>query len=95
MKYLLHIPTEQYGFVSLEFENDIEPELVAELYRKQADAFKPKPVNEMDSKDFNAILDDLLDDYSIAGDPGEVEKMSPVQARILNEIKKSIKRLNK
>lgn len=93
MKYLCHVPTEQYGFTSVEVEGTAED--AAKAYRELADAFKPKPVNEMPARDFQAILDDLLEDQSIAGDPGSLELMSPVQQRVIQEIKKSFKRINK
>jgi len=93
MKYLCHVPTEQYGFVSVEVEGTAAE--ARQAYQEVADAFKPTPVNEMPAKDFQAILDDLMEDHSIAGDPGSLELMSPVQRQIINEVKKSIKRITK
>lgn len=90
MKYTLHVPVEQYGFIQVD---DIESreQAVAEYKMVNAD-FQNQGLSE---EDWRAILDDLLEDKSISGDPGVVETMSPAQRYVVNEIKKSFKRLNK
>ena len=90
MKYTLHIPVEQYGFIQVD---DIETreQAVAEYKMVNAD-FQNQGLPE---EDWRAILDDLLEDQSISGDPGSMELMSPAQRYVVNEIKKSFKRLNK
>lgn len=89
MKYTLHVPVEQYGFIQVD-DIPTREEAILE-YKKVAADF----INEgLDPKEFNAILDDLLDDRSISGDPGSIEKMSPAQRFVINEIKKSFKRTN-
>ena len=90
MKYTLHVPVEQYGFIQVD---DIETreQAVAEYKMVNAD-FQSQGLPE---EDWKAILDDLLEDQSISGDPGSLELMSPAQRYVVNEIKKSFKRLNK
>ena len=90
MKYILHVPVEQYGFIQVD---DIETreQAVAEYKMVNAD-FQNQGLPE---KEWKAILDDLLEDQSINGDPGSVELMSPAQRYVVNEIKKSFKRINK
>lgn len=87
----LHIPTGQYGFAEISFDGSPE-EAIVEAKRLQ----KLSEGNVgLDTKDFNAILDDLLADYSIEGDPGVIEQMSVDQQQIIQAVKRSIKRLNK
>jgi len=90
MKYTLHVPVEQYGFIQVD---DIETreQAVAEYKMVNAD-FQNQGLSEAEWK---AILDDLLEDQSISGDPGSTELMSPAQRYVINEIKKSFKRLAK
>lgn len=88
MKYSLHVPVEQYGFIQVD-DIPSRDEAILEYKRVAADF-----LNEgLPTKDFQAILDDLIDDQSIKGDPGCVESMSPAQRFVINEIKKSHKRL--
>lgn len=88
MKYKIHIPTEQFGFVEVELDPE-EGRSVVEVYREVASMFK---VNEgLSTKDFNACLDRYLNDGT-----GETETylaMSPAQQAVIQEIKKSFKRI--
>ena len=82
-----------YAFINVQVEG--EPDEIVKAYHEFTELVKVQPQGLPD-KDFRAILDDLMDDQSISGDPGDVdEKMSPQQKLIINEVKKSIKRLNK
>lgn len=90
MKYTLHVPVEQYGFIQVD-DIDTREQAVAEYKMVNAD-FQNQGLPE---EEWRAILDDLLEDQSINGDPGSVELMSPAQRWLINECKKSFKRLNK
>lgn len=95
MKYTLHVPVEQYGFIQVD---DIESrtQAINEYKMIRAD-FVDVDYHEnpgLPEADWKAILDDLLEDQSIDGDPGIVETMNPAQRYVINEIKKSFKRLH-
>lgn len=49
----------------------------------------------MASREFNRILDELLREKSIRGDPGMLAEMSELQREIIQAVKRSYKRLNK
>lgn len=90
MKYLCHVPTETYGFISVELEGTAEE--AATAYREVAEAMKPKPVNQIPNNQFNEIYDLVSMGKPIADDPGILEQMSPIQRTALNEAKKGFKR---
>ena len=100
MKYLLHIPTEQYGFISAEIERVEEegtyagriatPHDAVEAYKAVQEAFKGGA--GVSSKDFNAFLDT----YISTGKPGELEvweQMTDQQKIVINEVKKCFSRI--
>lgn len=94
MKVTLHIPTEQYGFVALELEVGAKPisleresESVANLYQIYANAFKPKPINELPTKEWNRILDKYLDGGGITEE--EHASLSRQQRELLHELDKA------
>lgn len=92
-KYLCHVPTEQYGFISVELEGTADEAVIA--YRELSRAYQGGA--GVPTGEWNALLDELLSKGSIAGDPGVVTQMTPEQNRVFQEIKKSmarIKRLN-
>lgn len=87
-KTTFHIPTEQYGFLEVEYEG--EPDDVVEAYR----AFKRLlgPQEGLPTKDWNATLDEYLKTGDMKSE--EYEKMSLSQKQIIQEIKKSVKRID-
>lgn len=94
MKIQLHIPTEQYGFIGVEYESDGEIAYAeaAREYKLFADAFKPQPMNSLPEPEFNTFIDRML-----AGDTNHVEtynQMSPEQQAHVQVIKKAVKRAN-
>lgn len=102
MKYTLHIPTEQYGFVAIEVEGqdlmsvadkreEEMSETVVALYRQYADAFKPKPVNSLKWPDFQKILDTYLEKRD-GGAADDYEGMSEAQKKIMQSVKRRFKR---
>lgn len=95
MKYLAHVPTEQYGFISVEVEGIAED--ATEAYRGLQEAWKPRQDGTgVPLKEFNSFLDSFLN-TSHAPDGGlEVwERMSTQQKVIVNEVKKALRRIVK
>lgn len=90
MKYLAHVPVEQYGFISVEVEGT--PEAAVEAYRAIGEAVRPQPVNALPTKEFNAWLDRYLKEKT--GDADSYERMSPAQKDVIQAIKRSYKRTN-
>lgn len=91
-KYLVHVPTEQYGFISCELEGTAEDAM--ETYKEISQANKPK--EGISPKEFNSFLDCYLSTGS-PPDGGITlwEEMSDTQKIVVNEIKKTFKRINK
>lgn len=85
----LHLPTEQYGFVEVEYEGSAEETI--EEYRRLT-KLATGGVG-MDTKDFNRVLDQLLEKKSIEGDPGMVDEMNVEQQTILQAVKRSQARI--
>lgn len=89
MKYIGHVPTEQYGFISVEFEGTASE--AVEAYKELQQAWKGgtglSPIK------WNAWLDGYLE-----GNPGSVEEwaeMDEFQKKVINELKKAKKRNQK
>lgn len=90
-KITYHIPTEQFGFV--EVENEHEEGVEVESYESVKAFFVPptSPEEGLDQKEWNTALDGYL---TLNTMPSEVyERMSLKQKGLIQEIKKSIKRL--
>ena len=91
MKYLAHIPTEQFGFISVELEGSAEQ--AVEAYREVAELTKVRPSNELETKVFNNLIDNYLSGGKIEDGANYWEQMSPAQQGVFQEIKKSFKRM--
>ena len=91
MTHKLRVPTpEPFSFIEFEFSGT--PEEAMDEYRRLTGAVKED--TGISTADFNAVLDDLLEDGSIKGDPAIVaELMSSAQRFVINEVKKSYKRI--
>lgn len=92
MKHTIHSKIGDFEFVETEIEEDtvLEDISIGELFEKHRSIVEiAKPQTGMDSRDFNAVLDDYLTNNKIVGDPGMFEKMSVEQAAILQAIKRS------
>lgn len=88
MKHTIHTPTEQYGFVETEFEENGAETL--QLHRAIVEAVKGgTDAVGMDTKEFNGVLDELLTTNAITGDPGMMEKMNVEQQTIIQAVKRS------
>lgn len=91
-KYLCHVPTEQYGFISVELEGEA-PDAV-DAYKELQRAWGAG--EGLSAKEWTGFLDT----YVSTGKPPEGglelwERMDVRQRDIVNEIKKTIKRNTK
>lgn len=99
MKHVIHTPTEQYGYVETEIEGIVDDSpyadspLVREHQALVATIKGGADAVGMDTKDFNAVIDELIERQAITGDPGMVETMNAEQQTILQAIKRSQARL--
>lgn len=92
MKYLAHVPVEQYGFISVEIEGTADDAM--EAYNAVLQA----KVNGagLSVKDFNRCIDSYVKDGKLPTDGQSLwQDMSFQQKTVIDELKKSIKRLNK
>lgn len=91
MKATLRIPTQDtYAYIEV---SDIEgtPEEIYGEYRRFTDIVKGG--SSISDKEFNDILDQLLDKKSINGDPGVMEQLSGDQRMLIQAIKRSYARI--
>jgi len=100
MKITYRIPTQdQYAFVEIEdtcIENTPDPEMIRGRYDLLTSTFKDGVEPGLLAKDFNAFLDC----YVTTGKPPEDganlwEQMNQTQRVVINELKKSMKRMTK
>lgn len=93
MKITHHIATGQYEFVEVEYDMDNESSIVAEAIRANESEIR-RAISTQDGlpdKDWRDFLDRML-----LGEPNHVEdfeKCSDEQRKIINEVKKALKRL--
>jgi polyhydroxyalkanoate synthesis regulator phasin len=87
MSYKIHIPTEQFGFLEAEVETVEEAK---ELSDSVIAVFRPN-LTDIDSKEWNSTLDRYLSTNTMEADI--YARMSDKQKNIIQEIKRSVKRL--
>ena len=88
MKYLAHVPTEQYGFLSVEIEGSADDAVQA--YKELQRAWRGG--EGLTTKEFNKFLDNML----LGGEPllsDDYASLSAYQTDIVQTIKRSIKRI--
>lgn len=85
----VHIPTEQYGFIEAEVETPLEAKVltheVKSTFNDQLQASKLTQV------EWNQCLDTYIASGTLHSE--EYAKMSQIQKNIIQEIKKSVKRV--
>lgn len=91
-RYLAHVPTEQFGFISVELSGT--PEQAVEAYREVAMLVKDGLYNSqgVSEAEFRTLYDKVAKGEAVQGDPGIIEQLSPMQRFALNEVKKFNKR---
>ena len=93
MKTILHYPIEQYGFVSLEYDNneEVSDEAIKNAinaYNRVSEASKGRA--GLADKEFRQFIDNQLSDKSIHID--DYEKMNDYQIFAVQTIKRAKKR---
>ena len=92
MKYLAHIPTERFGFISFELEGTAEEVLTS--YREVTDLVRlPKYGAGMEEKKYNEIIDLMIAQKPMQFDPGELEEMNSLQRFAFDIARKSLGRI--
>lgn len=87
MKYLCHVPTEQYGFISCEVEGSAED--AAEAYKEVKLFFGQVAKKRINDKEFGEIYDEYLKTGKVANGGEFYEDLTTVQKIELNGLKKS------
>lgn len=94
MKYTIHVPVEQYGFVGIETDDEsgiiTTPGKVAELYRDIQNGFKFG--DGLPEITFREIFDKVMDKEAINGDPGILDGMNSHQRFCIDQARKWRKR---
>jgi len=95
MKYKIHIPTEQYGFV--EYETDTREDAVAE-YEKLSSSFATQNFwNGVNASwrdlEFNKTLDSYLLSSTMSAD--DYAQLDTAQKMLLQVVKRAFARINK
>lgn len=88
MKYLAHVPTEQFGFISVELEGEAHE--IVEAYKELQGAWEGGI--GLPAKEFNALFDKLYTKKVLDGDPGELEKLNICQKFAIDSLKRAIRR---
>ena len=89
MKYLLHIPVEQYGFIQVD-EIESREQAITE-YKLVAKEFTNEGIP---IKEFEEVIDLMIEREPIQGDPGIVENFSAPQKWAFDLVRKSINRID-
>ena len=87
-KFKGHIATGQYEFLEVELEGTAEEAVVA--YRELQDEYNNE--TELPSKEWNTWLDNFL--KGKVGTADQWGRMSFIQKKVIDEIRKSLKRTN-
>lgn len=93
MKYTIHVPVEQYGFVEVENDNFSTPEEIEEAYRETKEAFSEKSGSGLPKKEFDQFLDNYLMEARTS--LSDYEKMDEAQISIIQTIKRSKARIKR
>lgn len=88
--YEIHVPTEQYGFITARIEGNAHDAI--EKYTELKEAWDSEGLPH---KEWNAFIDAYLNKGSMNPDMQEqLERCSKAQRWFINEVKKSFKRMN-
>ena len=90
MKFELHVPTVQFGFILAHMEAD-SPQEIIEAYRGILRAWEGGA--GISDKEMNAVVDSMLRGEPIKGGIELWERMSPEQQNIAQAIKRGNKRV--
>lgn len=90
MKILLHVPVEQYGFVSAEFD-EVNTETIANTYRDIAEAFKP--TEGITSKEMDLIIECMALGKTVTNGTELWSKATQAQKDQINCLKRALSRI--
>lgn len=91
MKYTaeIRIPTDQYAYINVQVEG--EPDDIIQAYKEFSTLTKPQ--EGLPPKEWRTALDEYLNTNSFSNADDTYFKMNPQQQFVIQEIKKSVKRL--
>lgn len=81
MKVSHRIPTTQYGFVEVVYDNDQEAAEIRKIHNELLDAFKEGPENVMSDKELTDYIYNALN--GLGNSPDVWETMHPIQKQVL------------
>lgn len=90
MKYELHIPVEQYGFVAAMIETE-DPDEVVEHYNALKASFSVG--DGLSAKDMDKFLEEYLGTSTVKNGTESYVQMNPEQQRWVQCIKRALKRI--
>lgn len=90
MKIVLHVPVEQYGFVSAEFD-EVNTETIANNYRDIAKAFKP--TEGITSKEMDLIIECMALGKTVTNGTELWARATQAQKDQINCLKRALKRI--
>lgn len=90
MKILLHVPVEQYGFISAEFD-EVNTETIANTYRDIADAFKP--TEGLTAKELDLIIEKMCLNKTVTNGTELWAKATQTQKNQINCLKRALNRI--
>jgi hypothetical protein len=90
MRYEIHVPVEEYGYIAAVDIANAEEAVLA--YREIKNTYEDIP--GLSKEEWNYLIDNYLEEGKLSGDPGRLHDLSKLQQWFVNEIKKSIKRRN-
>lgn len=77
-RYECHVPTEQYGFITVHTDGTAEQAI--EAYREVADLMRlPKYGAGMEKKKYEEIIEHMIEKTPNQIDPGELDEMNSIQ----------------
>lgn len=89
MKYDLHVPVEQYGFVNGVLDTDDVTE-VRTAYERIKDVFAEKPANTLEDKEMTDFL--FAQIHGLGNHIETYERMNAAQKTFINQLKKALAR---
>lgn len=87
-KYTSHVPTEQYGYLSVETEGTAQD--AVDAYKELQEAWKGGTGEGLPLKEWCTLRNKYLETGVMEGDPGDLKKLSKAQAWWVNETKKAL-----
>jgi len=86
-------PGPQFEYVEVHSEepNEIEPKEIARYYEEYSSAFRPKPINSLNDKEYDTFIQNMLEGGS--NHVEDIERMSPEQQKYMQIVKRALNRI--